>query len=186
MCANYKTEYESSWKRKKEKKRFSMWDLSVSVRQFCCLYLWCLHICCFPSSYLQRERLRFIHSSALRLIHNSIVSCVLRWLTRSLNKKLKFEQTNKYYKHNPESVQEDETHKILWDFEIQTDHLISARQPDLIIINKKEKTCRIVDCAVQADHRVKLRENEKRDKYLKLARELQKNCRRWKWRWYQL
>ena len=28
-------------------------------------------------------------------------------------------------------------HKILWDFEIQTDRLIPARRPDLVIINKK-------------------------------------------------
>ena len=41
--------------------------------------------------------------------------------------------------HNPESFLEEKTHKILWDFEIQTDHLISARQPDLEIVNKKEK-----------------------------------------------
>ena len=43
--------------------------------------------------------------------------------------------------HNPESMLENETQKLLRDFEIQTDHLISARQPDLIIINKKERTC---------------------------------------------
>ena len=29
----------------------------------------------------------------------------------------------------------NETHKILWDFEKQTDHLISARQPVLVIVN---------------------------------------------------
>ena len=29
------------------------------------------------------------------------------------------------------SVLENETQKLLWDFEIQTDPLISARQPDL-------------------------------------------------------
>ena len=57
-------------------------------------------------------------------------------------------------------------HKLLWDFEIKTDHPISARRPDLIIINKKESTCRIVDFAVPADHRVKLKECKKRDKYL--------------------
>ena len=28
---------------------------------------------------------------------------------------------------------------IPWDFEIETDHLISARQSDLVIVNKKEK-----------------------------------------------
>ena len=39
--------------------------------------------------------------------------------------------------HNPASVLENNTHKLLWDFDIQTDHLISARRPDLIIIKKK-------------------------------------------------
>ena len=34
--------------------------------------------------------------------------------------------------HNPESVLENETHKVLWDFEVQMDHLISARRPDLL------------------------------------------------------
>ena len=40
--------------------------------------------------------------------------------------------------HNPESILESEMHKLLWDFEIQKDHLISARRPDLEIVNKKE------------------------------------------------
>ena len=58
-------------------------------------------------------------------------------------------------------------HKIQWDFEIQTDHLISRRQSDLVIVNKKERT-------VPADHMLKLKESEKRDKYVELARELKK------------
>ena len=41
--------------------------------------------------------------------------------------------------HNPALVQENDTHKLLCDFNIQTDHLIPARRPDLIIINKKKK-----------------------------------------------
>ena len=67
-------------------------------------------------------------------------------------------------------------HKLLWDFNIQTDHLIPARRPDLIIINKKKKKriCKIVDFAVSADHRINLKESEKKDKYLDLARELKK------------
>ena len=66
------------------------------------------------------------------------------------------------------------TQKLLWDFDIQTDHLISARRPDLIIINKKMKICKIFYFAFPADHRIKLKECEKRDKYLDLARELKK------------
>ena len=71
-------------------------------------------------------------------------------------------------------------HRLPWDFDIETDHVISARQPDLIIINKKEnRTCRIMDFAVPADHIVKLKESIKKDKYLNLiARELKKNFRR--------
>ena len=91
-----------------------------------------------------------------------------------LCKKLKFHHTTKWYMHKPESVLENETHKILWDFEIQTDHQIPARRPDLVMINKKERICHLVDFAVPADHRVKLKETEKKDKYLDRARELEK------------
>ena len=54
------------------------------------------------------------------------------------------------------------------------DHLISTRRPDLIVINKKKRTCKIVDSAVLADLRIKLKEYEKEDSYLDLARELKK------------
>ena len=76
--------------------------------------------------------------------------------------------------HNPEPVLENNTHKLLCDFDIHTDHLISTRRPDLIIINKKKRTCKIAYFAVPADHRIKLKECEKKDKYLDLARELKK------------
>ena len=44
------------------------------------------------------------------------------------------------------------------------------QRPDLIIINKMKRTCKIVDFAVPADHRPKLKECEKKDKYLNLRR----------------
>ena len=80
--------------------------------------------------------------------------------------------------HNQAPELENDIHKLLWDFDIQTDHLISARRPDIIIINnkkKKKKICKIVDFPVPADHRIKLKEHEKKDKFLDLARELKKN-----------
>ena len=54
---------------------------------------------------------------------------------REMCKKFKFDHTNKWYMHNPASVQENDTQKLLWNFNIQTDHLIPARRPDFIIIN---------------------------------------------------
>ena len=56
--------------------------------------------------------------------------------------------------------------QILWDFEIQTNHLISARRPDQVIVNKKKGTCRIVDFTVFAELRLRLKEVKKKDKYL--------------------
>ena len=56
-----------------------------------------------------------------------------------LCKKFKFDHANKWYMHNPASVLQNDILKLLWDFDIQTDHLISARSTDLIIINKKTK-----------------------------------------------
>ena len=77
--------------------------------------------------------------------------------------------------HNLESILENETQKFLCDFEKQMDHLIPARPLDLItIINNNKRISRIMNFAVPADHKVKLKESEKKDKYLDLARELKK------------
>ena len=40
---------------------------------------------------------------------------------------------------------------------------------------KKKRTCKIISFTVPADHRIKPKECEKRDKYLDLAMELKKN-----------
>ena len=89
-------------------------------------------------------------------------------------KKFKFDHTNKWYMHKPAPVLENDIHKDLRDFDIHTDHLISSRRINLIIINKKKRICKIVHFAVLADHRIKLKECEKKDKYRDLARELKK------------
>ena len=69
---------------------------------------------------------------------------------------------------------------------IPTDHRIPARRPNLVIVNKKKKkkkkrrktekkrTCRLVDFAVLADHRMKLNEKEWRNKDLNLDRVVRK------------
>ena len=83
--------------------------------------------------------------------------------------------------HNPENILENNTHKLLWDFDIHTVHLISAKRPDQITINqkKRKRTCKIVDFALLADHRLKLKECEKKDNYLDPARELKKTKKLW-------
>ena len=90
---------------------------------------------------------------------------------RDLCKRLKFDHTTKWYMHKPESVLENKIHKNLWDFEIKTDHLISARRPDLVLIKKKERISCFVDFDIPEDHRGKMKECKKIDKYLDLTRD---------------
>ena len=63
------------------------------------------------------------------------VGKVIYW---ELCKMFKFDHTNKWYLHNPMSVLENETHKLLWDFEIYTHYLILARRQDLMTVTKTE------------------------------------------------
>ena len=105
---------------------------------------------------------------------HDLVGKVIHW---ELSRKLKFGHTNKWYMHNPESILENEMHKLLWDFEIETDHLISSRQSDLLILNNNNNNNteeNLPNCGLcrLADHRGKLKESEKRVKYLDLAGEL--------------
>ena len=92
---------------------------------------------------------------------------------KELRKKLNFVHTNKWYILNSSLVLENEIHKFWWNFDIKTDYLSSSRRPDLIIINKEKRICKIVDFAVPGDHKIKLKESEK-DKYLDNFRELKK------------
>ena len=67
-------------------------------------------------------------------------------MTWEMCKKFQFDNTNKWYMHNPAPVPENDMHKLLWDFNIQTEHLIPTRRPDLIIIRKKKKKENLQNC----------------------------------------
>ena len=67
------------------------------------------------------------------------VGKVVHW---EMCKKFKFDHTNKWFMHNPAPVLENDTNKLLWDFDVQTDHLISAGILHLIIINNKKREFR--------------------------------------------
>ena len=72
--------------------------------------------------------------------------------------------------HKLESVLENKTHKILWDFEIQIYFLIPSRRLDLVSIYKeKKRTFRLMDFVVPTDHGVKIKERKKSDKCVDLS-----------------
>ena len=96
---------------------------------------------------------------------------IVHW---KLARKCNFEAGDKWYEHEPESVLENEDYKILWDFSIQTDRVIEARRPDLALVDKKDRICKIIDFAVPGDSRFVEKEKDKIEKYQDLERELQK------------
>ena len=92
----------------------------------------------------------------------------------SLLESVIFEAGDKWYEHEPESVLENEDYKILCDFSIQTDHVMEAQRPDLVVVDKKERNCKIIDFAVPGDSRIKEKKKDNIGKYQDLGRELQK------------
>ena len=83
-----------------------------------------------------------------------------------------FKREKKWYEHEPQSVLENEEAKILWDFTIQCNHLIQSRRPDIVVVEKEKKECKIIDIAVPNDVRVGNKEQEKVEKYQDLRREI--------------
>ena len=73
---------------------------------------------------------------------------IVQW---KLARKYNFEAGDKWHEHEPESVLENEDYKMLWDFCIQTDHVIEVRRPDLVLVDKKERICKIIDFAVPGE-----------------------------------
>ena len=83
---------------------------------------------------------------------------IVHW---KLARKCNFEAGDKWYVHEAGSVLENEDYKILWDFSIQSDHVIEARRPDLVLVDKKERICKIIDFAVLGDSRIEERDLQK-------------------------
>lgn len=59
-----------------------------------------------------------------------------------------------WYKHHPEAVTKTENVTTLWDYSIQKGKRIKANKPDMVIKDKKEKTCRLIDAKVPAGKNV--------------------------------
>ena len=69
---------------------------------------------------------------------------------------------------------EDNKCKILWDFAVQTDKEIEHGRPDIVVINKEKRECKIIDIAVPGDQNIKVKEVETITKYQNLRLQVQK------------
>lgn len=93
------------------------------------------------------------------------------------------DKKDKWYENAPDSVSENYAVKLLWDVNIQCSHVNEARRPDIVVVNKEERKCTIIDIAVPADKRIGERESEKVEKYQDIKREI---ARMWNMRTVQV
>ena len=100
------------------------------------------------------------HENIARLVHWKL--CCKYDMSRADN----------WYEHQLEGVVENEKCKKLWDITIQCDHVIEARRPDFVFVEKENNKAIIVDIASPWDHRVYEKDVEKIEKYQDLKREI--------------
>ena len=63
---------------------------------------------------------------------------------------------------------------VLWNQAVYTERAVTANRLDIIIKNKKEKTCTLIDVAIPTDRNVVQKEAEKKLKYESLSIEIKR------------
>jgi hypothetical protein len=63
--------------------------------------------------------------------------------------------------HKPVYKHEDVT--VLWNQEVHRDRQVTANRPGVVIKNKKEKTCTLIDVAIRVERNVIQKETEEKN-----------------------
>ena len=119
------------------------------------------HIICECKKLAQREYKRR-HDTVAKLVH---------WKLYEMHN---LERNEKWYEHCPEGAVEDDDVKLIWDINIKCDNFIEVRRPDLSLVNKKAKSCVIIDVAIPDDCSIREKEIEKIEKNQDLKREMKR------------
>ena len=108
-----------------------------------------------PTKYLNR------HDNVCKYIHVFLL--------------LEHEFIKKYipwYKHQLTQVSENNSTKILWNFSIQTDHEVTNNKPDIIVVDKINKTANLIEVAVPNDYNISNKRLQKIRAYTNLSGEI--------------
>lgn len=97
---------------------------------------------------------------------------VARYLHWVMCKHFNVPVPEKYYEYTPEKVVNTNDVTLMWDVPIITDREIHANRPDIVVHNKKEKSCMLIDVSIPNDANVMLKETEKLSKYKDLQIEV--------------
>lgn len=100
--------------------------------------------------------------------HNNVANYI-HW---KLCKHFGAKTSEKYYQHQPEKVVNVDDVTITWDLPVITDRTIPANRPDIVVHNRKNKECLLVEVSVPEDANIVVKEAEKMCKYKDLEIEI--------------
>jgi hypothetical protein len=63
---------------------------------------------------------------------------------------------------------------VLWNEGVKTDREVLAKRPDIVVKNKKDRTCLFIDVEIPSDINAIQKETEKKLKYKDLTVEIQR------------
>lgn len=101
--------------------------------------------------------------------HNQLANII--HLRLALKHKL-LDNSTAYYKYIPQTVLENETHKMYYDRAIITDKTIRCNRPDITLIDKINKKTYIIDIAVPNANNILTTHTNKISKYTDLSHEI--------------
>ena len=95
--------------------------------------------------------------------HNN-AAAYLHW---SICKNHDIEITDKWCRHQPETVMhnKDNNITIMWDMPVNTNRTITVNRPDIVVKDSVNSTCKLIDMTVPSDRNIALKEIEKKSKY---------------------
>src|SRR5678815_5274493 len=105
--------------------------------------------------------------------HNNICRLIHYRLCRKFEIEV---NTVNHWEHNPNNIEENNRVLILYDYNIPTDAQVTHNKPDIVIYNKTENKCLIIEVGVPWDGRVSAYEIEKEMKYQRLKYQLRRLC----------
>ena len=89
-------------------------------------------------------------------------------------KEFGIEVKERWYEHEPKTVTWNESVTIPWDMPIHTDRNIAVNRPDIVLKNKKDKTCLLIDMTTPLDTNTLFKTTEKLTKYNDLEIEVER------------
>ena len=82
--------------------------------------------------------------------------------------------TEHHWSYKPNSIEENERALLLYDYSIPTDNRIAHNRPDIVLHNKTESICLIIEVGVPWDTGISAYEREKELKYQTLKYEIRR------------